>query len=334
MSRIFFLFFLLSLGCVSEVEKPIPETATSIWYVPEIEISGGTSEFPLIENPNYSSINQVELLHVLGDNSKLSMLKIDGVVYAYPYDFTNYYEVINLQFGDLSLALTYCPNTKSAVCFNRKLDNGIIVRLKASGYLYKENQVILDVDNEQYWSQMTNKIIRGNVIQEKLKTKNIVETTWIHLKNNYPNAQVFNHTNVGNTCDTNTCDIPNPELDYSVFFGVLDNNLTNEVPYLFNLNDFENGIETISLQINGKNTLVVGSKNKFYTNAFYIPVNLNLIPLEENEFPLILTDNEGNKWDIFGHAMQGPRIGDRLDTPNSYIALPWAWQNFCSSVNQ
>lgn len=41
--------------------------------------------------------------------------------------------------------------------------------------------------------------------------------------------------------------------------------------------------------------------------------------------PSILTDQEGNIWDINGKAIEGPRQGQRLTSLNSYIGLWFAW---------
>jgi hypothetical protein len=43
---------------------------------------------------------------------------------------------------------------------------------------------------------------------------------------------------------------------------------------------------------------------------------------------IILEDNEGNQWDIFGKAVSGPRTGTKLNKPQSYIAYWFAWAAF------
>ena len=73
--------------------------------------------------------------------------------------------------------------------------------------------------------------------------------------------------------------------------------------------------------------MVIGSKEKVFFNAFFVPSNLNFEVLDVSAFPNILNDNEGNIWDIFGYAVEGPRLGQKLDTPLSYVAAEWAWNN-------
>jgi hypothetical protein len=44
--------------------------------------------------------------------------------------------------------------------------------------------------------------------------------------------------------------------------------------------------------------------------------------------PVVMTDNEGTEWDIFGAAVSGPRAGTTLAKTNSYIAFWFGWAAF------
>ena len=55
---------------------------------------------------------------------------------------------------------------------------------------------------------------------------------------------------------------------------------------------------------------------------------LSFSALTENEFPSVVKDNEGNYWDVFGVALSGPRLGQRLIQPFSHIAYWFAWTAF------
>jgi hypothetical protein len=43
-------------------------------------------------------------------------------------------------------------------------------------------------------------------------------------------------------------------------------------------------------------------------------------------------DAEGNVWDIFGTAVSGPRVDERLDTVRSYTAMWFAWATHFDDV--
>jgi len=295
--------------------------AISDWNVP-IENIAGSGSFPVMDNPIYNSVAEVEAKNYLNGNSKLALLKIENEVYAYPFDYTNNYEVINDSFGDIHVAISYCPITESALCFDRKISTNEIITMKASGFLFKDNLIPTDINLKYYWSQMLGESIRGDNLELKLKTYNIVESTWQIVKDHFPDALVFNHPDV---VDCNCNETPTP-IDFNNLFGVIHGHvLKSDITHLFNYNDFENGNKISYVSVNSQNVLVVGSKNKVFFNAFYIPGNLTFEVLEENEFPNVLQDNEGNNWDIFGYAVEGPRLGDKLNSPKSYVAAEWAW---------
>ena len=41
-----------------------------------------------------------------------------------------------------------------------------------------------------------------------------------------------------------------------------------------------------------------------------------------------MKDQEGNKWNIFGEAVEGPRTGSQLTATSSYNAYWFAWGTF------
>ena len=48
----------------------------------------------------------------------------------------------------------------------------------------------------------------------------------------------------------------------------------------------------------------------------------------QNRLPVVMKDNEGNEWDLFGVAVSGDRSGQQLQKTNSYIAYFYAWAAF------
>ena len=51
-----------------------------------------------------------------------------------------------------------------------------------------------------------------------------------------------------------------------------------------------------------------------------------------NNYPVVLKDNEGNEWDLFGTALSGPRIGQKLEQPVSMMAYWFAVVAFYPDV--
>ncbi|PIA81844.1 hypothetical protein BFR04_14080 [Gaetbulibacter sp. 4G1] len=324
MKRFIILTFILLVNCSTEtsVKDNTDEVADNLWCVPKTDIAGGGS-YEIKENPDYKSISEIDATGFLNDNSRLALLKINGQVYAYPYDYTNNFEVINDTFGDIPLAITYCPITESALSFDRRLPNGETITMKASGFLYKDNLIATDADLNYYWSQMAIRGLRESTKDIRLNTYNIIESYWLGVKTHFPNAMVFNHPDVAN-CNCDETPVP---IDFNNLLGVMHEHVFDDIVHLFSYSNFANGIEIDYTSVNSKNVIVVGSKEKVYFNAFYLPSNLTFTALDTSEFPNVLTDNEGNIWDAFGYAVSGNRQGQKLDSPKSYVAAEWAFKD-------
>ena len=106
--KLFYIFlFVVLFNCSSDGDNTITNTSnnndnnttTSVWCVPTSNIAGGVLKFPTIDSPNYKSVSEMENINFLGDNSKLALLKLNSQVYVFPYDYTNYSEVVNDTFG-------------------------------------------------------------------------------------------------------------------------------------------------------------------------------------------------------------------------------------------
>lgn len=92
--------------------------------------------------------------------------------------------------------------------------------------------------------------------------------------------------------------------------------------------DGSSSVSIIEDNINGNPVLVVGSKAKNFIVSFEIPDDSKLIfkPTRE-KLPVIMQDNEGNLWDIFGNALYGPGKGQQLKPTKSYMGY---WFSFAT----
>lgn len=81
-------------------------------------------------------------------------------------------------------------------------------------------------------------------------------------------------------------------------------------------------------EFEGEPIVIAGSK----VNEFMVAFNRTLPSGDILSFeampgalPVIMKDQEGNEWDIFGVAVNGPRTGERLVSTKSYIGFWFAW---------
>lgn len=63
--------------------------------------------------------------------------------------------------------------------------------------------------------------------------------------------------------------------------------------------------------------------------------NGSLLRIEavQDSLPVILKDNEGTRWDIFGQGISGPRMGERLSSTTSFIGYWFSWAAFYPDVD-
>ena len=76
--------------------------------------------------------------------------------------------------------------------------------------------------------------------------------------------------------------------------------------------------------------MVVGSGTKNFMVAFGSN-DLIFSPLQ-NEFPAVMEDQEGNKYNLFGEVIEGSNLGEKLNAPISYMGYWFSWGTFYPDV--
>jgi hypothetical protein len=79
----------------------------------------------------------------------------------------------------------------------------------------------------------------------------------------------------------------------------------------------------------GGAVVLAGSEMHDYVVAFQTTYNMEPV---EGEFPVIMKDDTGSYWTVFGEAINGPRGGQRLKIPPFYSAADWAWTGLFENV--
>jgi hypothetical protein len=86
----------------------------------------------------------------------------------------------------------------------------------------------------------------------------------------------------------------------------------------------------------GQEVMVVADETKQFIVSFLntelsgVPLTFSLTDNENSE--VIMQDQFGNKWNIFGTAIQGPNVGTQLEVPYSYIGYWFAWATFYPEI--
>lgn len=84
-----------------------------------------------------------------------------------------------------------------------------------------------------------------------------------------------------------------------------------------------------------KSIILAGSYGKNFIVSFINKVDQNIelvfSPVQD-QLPIIMIDNEGNSWDIFGYAVTGPRSGQKLQPTISFMGYWFSWGAFFPGV--
>ena len=342
---VFIAAFLIS-GCSNDDSSSLGgiNSDPSSWLIPVNEVfdgGPGRDGIPSVDKPSLITADDPANSY-LSDVDLVVGIKMGNVVRAYPHPILDWHEIINDKIASNAFAITYCPLTGSAVAWNR-LINGTETTFGVSGLLYNTNLIPYDRLTQSNWSQMKLQCVNGELIGTTPQLFNIVETTWKTWKELYPNTLVVS-TNTGFSRPYGSY----PYGDYRtnqfrLLFPV--SNEDSRIPgkervlslivdgnaLAFRISDFSDSISIIVHDFNGLPVVAAGSSGKNLAVIFSRKLaddSVLTFKAVQNALPIILEDNEGNKWDIFGVAVSGPRAGQQLTSTTSFIAYWFALAAF------
>lgn len=348
--------FLLITGC-NVVDEDSGSTSTlpveSEWLIPENEVvDGGPGKdgIPSIDDPNFAPVNEIDYV---GENRRVLGIKIGDQVRAYPHQILDWHEIVNDRIGEVPFAVTYCPLTGTGIGWNRTVD-GETTEFGVSGLLFRNNLVPYDRKTDSRWSQMQMRGVFGTHSGVNIETIDMVETTWGAWKSMYPDSEVlttdtgFNRDYggyaYGRTYSTDHSNILFPiknndtRLENKVrVHGVIGDEVAkqNAEVRVYELRKFGEGVSTVHDQIGGVDIVLVGSSNLDFAASFESTLAdgtvLEFEPVQ-NALPIVMEDQEGNRWDLFGYAVEGPRQGEQLAPTKSYTGYWFAWADFFPSL--
>ncbi|MBL4573471.1 MAG: DUF3179 domain-containing protein [Gammaproteobacteria bacterium] len=322
-----------------------PQLNSDGFLVPPSEILDGGAGFdgiPAISDPRFNHPStQTELL----DGDMVVGVKIGDQVRAYPHRILDWHEVVNDRFvvegASESYSITYCPLTGSAMLWKGAM--GVVdPTFGVTSLLYNSNQVLFDRESLSIWSQMLEQSIGGPqalAIPERLQ---VVETSWETWKEMYPNSFVMT-TDTGFTRDYlespyegyNTSSrtlFPAANLDSRLHpkARVLGINV-GDASKVYPIRSFGFGVSVINDTVGELDVVAVASLGKnlgvIFNRQLEDCTTLDFSPVQD-QLPIVMIDNEGSAWDVFGNAVSGPRAGTALAKTNSYIAYWFAWSAF------
>ena len=301
----------------------------------------GKDGIPALINPNVIKASEDNFLN---DNDLVIGMKYGNQIVAFPHKILDYHEIVNVDFkSGQSIALTYCPLTGTGIGWNRNIDD-TNTTFGVSGLLYKNNLIPYDRATNSNWSQIKLECVNGKLFEQIPETTSYPEMTWAVWEKLYPESGVVS-TNTGHARNYGV----NPYGDYSTnnqYFIFPTTALKNFIDAkervhtiiadgtakVYRFLNFGSGM-VIKDSFANKNIIVVGNQD-FMVSFQLDDNNKNLdFSYSYNDTEIIMSDNEGNNWNLFGEALSGPRKGQFLKgAETSMMAYYFSIENFYPDV--
>ena len=110
--------------------------------------------------------------------------------YAYPVKILNYHEIVHDLVDGVPILVSYCPLCASAVVYDRRLDDRVLVFGNTSA-LYESDMVMYDHQTGSYWFQVAGEAIVGELTGRRLEPLPSITISWGEWKALHPDTLVL-----------------------------------------------------------------------------------------------------------------------------------------------
>jgi len=294
----------------------------------------------------YTPVSEVSYLT---DDELVIGIYHNGEVKGYPHFILDWHEITNSSFATLDYSMTYCPLTGTAFAWNRNIDN-TVTEFGVSGLLYNSNLMPYDRATNSTWSQQRLDAVNGELISTKVNTIPVLETNWASFRLLFPDAEILN-TDTGINRPYGTYPYGTYKTDDRLLFPVSrdDNRLfkkervlgvsVDDQAKVYRFSSFATGsndnIVVYNETVNSKDVVVVGSDSQQFMTAFERlsgDTTLEFTAVQNNG-TVVMEDNEGNQWDLWGNAVEGPRQGQKLNSITNYMGYWFCFAPFHTTID-
>lgn len=314
------------------------------WLIPVGSVfdgGPGCDGIPAISEPDFVAPAQATYLN---DNSLvLAVDNGDGPVKLYAHNVLDWHEIVNDEADGKPVAIVYCPLTGTGIGWDRTV-NGTVTSFGVSGLLYNTNIIPYDRETGSNWSQQRMQCVNGERSGERPVTTNLLELSFGVAKTLFPDAVVTSDRTGFNrnyqaypygdyrTNDDNIIfpiDNPDDRVDNKErVLGLID----GEQAKAYRFQSFAaEGWSMITDEFAGRELVVVGSQSPEVMVVFDRRLADGTVldfTLSATEGTDVLTDQEGNVWNLLGRAISGPRTGQKLDAPTAMMGYWFGWGAF------
>ncbi len=141
---------------------------------------------PAIDRPKFVAAAKAGLR----DDDRVLGLAYNGVARAYPVRILNWHEVVNDRYGEVPVAITYCPLCGTGIAFDARR-GAESLNFGVSGLLYNSDVLLYDRGTDSLWSQLKQQAVSGPLKGTKLTALPLEHTTWADWRSRHPTGEVL-----------------------------------------------------------------------------------------------------------------------------------------------
>ena len=321
------------------------EGGSSTWLIPVNEVhDGGPGKdgIPSLDTPIFLEHTDASIDDYMTDDELVVGVFLNNEARAYPYKILNWHEVVNDEIGEHKFTISYCPLTGTAFGWEGLIRNDN-TQFGVSGLLYNSNLILYDRKTNSNWSQIGMQCVNGPAIGQKPTIFDVVETTWAKWKQQFPTSKIlsdeqgfplrYNNYPYGPYREDHSYflfpfSIENPAIPNKERVHVVYNDKSAKV---YQFNAFTNN-KIFRDSFLGKEILVIGDQDIIYSFELTSETTNLVFEYEPSSLGYFFTDNEGNKWTVFGEVIEGPRKGVKLIPVTSFMSYWFAVPPFFSDI--
>lgn len=321
---------------------------------PTLIRSGGVPPdgIPPIDSPNFAPVSEVDNI---GDNEAVILVELEGIAKAYPIQVLIWHEIVNDEFGDVPVSVTYCPLCNSATAFDRRFGDRIL-DFGTSGELYQSALVMYDRQTESLWAHFTGQGLVGHYAGATLDFIPAQTVSFSQFRDAHPEGLVLtNDTGAERPYGQN----PYPGYDAedsdpigAFFNGDIDRSQLAKAR-IVGINDdagsvavrFEDLAEqpVIPVTEGGRNLVVFhleglssaldsfevgGGRDVGQTGVFVAEAADGTELTFEADGENFVDEETGTTWNIIGQAVDGPLAGEQLTAVSHLDTFWFAWATY------
>ena len=306
---------------------------------------------PPIDQPSFEDVTSAA--EVVGPREPGALVQLNGEARFYPLAILTRHEIVNDAFGDVPVAVTFCPLCNTALAFDRRVD-GQVLRFGVSGLLRNSDLVMWDSATTSLWQQITGEGIVGEFAGTQLETISTAIVSFEQFSAEFPDALVLSgdsgagRGNYGRNPYAGYSSSPVPflfreEIDDRLVplarvVGLADTDPLRA--YSFEdlatrrvINDTVGDTPVVVLWGGDTADALDGSSiadsTAIGTAIVFDPVvNDQTLTFTAGEADSFVDEQTGSTWSVLGLATDGELAGTRLETVPHRNEFWFAWQAF------